>query len=152
MIEIKVKTTSTKFDNYTKRMSNFKEILTKSVEEVSIANKQDTFNRLNSSGQSLDMKPFHPLSPKYLAWKIKNFNETRIGILTGSMRDKLDYDVITKQDTITGAIGTTAHRDGVPYPAFFHQGTEKMPARPFAGFDDTQAKDAIKLVLNKLKI
>lgn len=143
-----------KFMSYISQFRKFSENLFDVVKEIAEHNVQYTSDRLTAERNAVDDRPFAPLKPNYLAWKVRTYNEYRIGLRTHNMKNELSYEIddnrkslpfdSTGSGGITATIGSTATEKGFPYPAAFHYGTDKMPARPFVGFDNYETDKIFK--------
>lgn len=141
---------------YISQFRKFSENLLGVVKEIAEHNVQYTSDRLTAERNAVDDRPFAPLTPNYLDWKVRTYNEYRIGLRTHNMKNELSYEIDDNRSSlpydqvggggITATIGTTAKENGFPYPAAFHYGDYKVPARPFVGFDNYETDKIFKRI------
>ena len=92
-------------------------------------------------------KPWKPLKPNYLQWKVRSGYSGNTLIRTGKLRRSyisrpMDIERYLKSKAIYGT--------SVKYAGYHHTGTSKMPARPVMTVTKKMTKNINKIVLNHL--
>lgn len=99
--------------------------------------------QFDTEGVRLTGKPWAPLSPPYLRWKIRKGFDPRRLHQTGAMRRSL-----TSRPMAIETYGPTSARFGTDDPkARFHQGgTRRMPERTILAVDEDLSDDASQVL------
>ena len=107
--------------------------------------------RLMVNGISPNGQPYAPLSPVTIA-----LTPDRLGgplINTGAMLESVDRDGPGHIEAVTAdsaVLGTGHEKDGKPIAAWHQEGTRRMPARPFIGYDEHSIDWVMELVANDI--
>ena len=103
----------------------------------------------NLSGKA--KPPFKPLSPRYKAWKEKNYGKLPILVLTG--RSKKTYKVTPTNEGGRGS--RSALKIKVKVPSYFwyhHTGTKYLPKRDWLALQPKDKREIKRIIEDKTRV